>query len=42
MIKAVLIDDVPAALKMLASDLNQYCPEVEMTIALEVSPVLQV
>ncbi|MCB0687441.1 MAG: response regulator transcription factor [Saprospiraceae bacterium] len=30
MIKAVLIDDVPAALKMLASDLNQYCPEVEI------------
>lgn len=30
MIKAVLIDDIPAALKMLQSDLKNFCPEVEI------------
>jgi two-component system, LytTR family, response regulator len=31
MIKAVLIDDVPSALRMLERDLRENCPEVEIT-----------
>lgn len=30
MIKAVLIDDIPAAIKMLESDLQTHCPEIEI------------
>ncbi len=30
MIKAVLIDDIPAAIKMLESDLQTHCPEIEV------------